>query len=94
MFMYRQISIDELKNSSLAKSNVLANAKDVMQRKHDLIAAMAYTNTEHDEVGIILQLVNGEKVECLTDFLEYEEPLVELRGGVTVPVNCILSVEI
>ena len=54
MFMYRQISIDELKNSSLAKSNVLANAKDVMQRKHDLIEAMAYTNTEHDEVGIIL----------------------------------------
>jgi hypothetical protein len=92
--MYRQISVDELKNSSLAKANVLANAKDVMQRKHDLIAAMAYTNTEHDEVGIILQLASGEKVECVTDFLEYEEPLVELRGGVAVPVNCILSVEI
>ena len=92
--MYRQISIEELTRSPLAKMNVLANAKDVMQRKHDLIAAMAYTNIEHDDVGIIVQLANGEKVECLTDFLEYEEPLVELRGGVTVPINCIVSVEI
>ncbi len=47
----------------MAKPDVLANAKDVMQRKNDLIAAMAYTNTEHDKVGIILQLANFNVVK-------------------------------
>jgi hypothetical protein len=56
MFMYRQISMDELRNSPVANANVITSAKEVMQRKHDLMAAMAYTNTEHDEVVLSLSL--------------------------------------
>lgn len=90
---YRQVSAKDVKNLQLATS-VLHNAKEIFQRKHDLIAAMAFTNTEHDDVGLILQLSDGEKVELLTNFLEYEEPFVELREGVALPVDCIVSVEI
>lgn len=91
---HRTISLAELKAADFPAHDVLTDPQEVAQRAHDLKSAMAYTNIEHDEVGIILQLANGEVVEYLSDLIEFEGPLVELRGGYAIPVKSILRIEI
>lgn len=91
---YRTISLDELKKASFPAHDVLKDEKDRELRNHDLRSAMAYTNTEHDDVGLIIQLADGEQVEYLSDFIEFEGQLVELKGGYAIPVKSILKVDI
>lgn len=91
---YRFISLDELKKARFPAHDVLKEEKDRELRSHDLRSAMAYTNIEHDEVGLIIQLASGEQVEFLSDFIELEGQLVELKGGYAIPVKSILKVNI
>lgn len=55
---------------------------------------MAFTNTEHDEVGLIIELANGEQVEYVSDMIDLEESLVEVKGGYAIPIKSIVKVEI
>lgn len=91
---YRTISLDELKKCKFPAHDVLTSEEDRQLRSHDLRSAMAFTNIEHDEVGLIIQLADGEQVECLADFIEFEGNLVEFKGGYAIPVKAILKVEI
>lgn len=91
---YRTITLPELKKVKFPAHDVLTNEQEKQLREHDLRSAMAYTNIEHDEVGIIIQLSDGEQVEFLSDFIELEGRLVELKGGYAIPVKSILKIDI
>ena len=91
---YRTISLDELKKCKFPAHDVLASEEERQLRSHDLRSAMAFTNMEHDEVGLIIQLADGEQVEYLSDFIEFEGHLVELKGGYAIPVKAILKIDI
>lgn len=65
-----------------------------MERHHDLKSAMAVTSTEHDEIGLIVMLADGEVVEIVSDMIEYEVDYIELRGSLTIPTRAIIRVEI
>ncbi|HNO32589.1 MAG TPA: hypothetical protein PKI78_12440 [Anaerolineales bacterium] len=55
---------------------------------------MAVTNTEREEVGLIIRIASGDEVEYLSDMIELEGDFVEVRGGYAIPVKAILRVEI
>lgn len=91
---YRTVSLSELKNCQFAKHDVINDEAARKQREHDLQSAMAYTNIEHDDIGIIIELASGERVQYFSDFLDFEGHLVELRGGYSIPVKSVFRIDI
>lgn len=86
--------MEELKKARFSAHDVISDAKELQLRLHDLKSAMAYTNIEHDEVGLIIQLASGEQVQYFSDLIELEGSLVELKGGYAIPVKSIVRVDI
>jgi len=91
---HRRISLEELKRAKFPAHDVISTEAERHQRAHDLKSAMALTNIEHEEVGLIIQLVDGESVEYISSLIEFEGPLVELKGGYAIPVKSILRIEV
>jgi hypothetical protein len=74
--------------------DVVYNEEERKVRNHDLRTAMDETYQDHDEIGLIVQLASGERVEVLSSFIEISGDFVELKGGYTIPVRAIERVEI
>ena len=74
--------------------DVLTDEHARMSRMMDLKGAMAVTNLEHEEIGIVVRLASGEEVEILSNLIDVEADMVEVRGGHAIPVRAILRVEI
>ena len=91
---HRLISREELKEVRFPDKDVLQKKEDKDLRTHDLKSAMAYTNIEHDEVGLIIQLADGEQVQYMASLIELAGSLVELKGGLVIPVKAIVRVDI
>ena len=77
-----------------AVDDVLSNETDRISRMIDLKSAMAVTNIEHEEIGIIVRLRDGEEVEILSNLIDVEGDSVEVKGGHLIPIKSILRVEI
>ncbi|MBX7127164.1 MAG: hypothetical protein K1X47_15825 [Cyclobacteriaceae bacterium] len=90
----RSIDLQELRQAHFPPHDVLTDPADRFQREHDLRSAMAVTNTEREEVGLIIRIASGDEVEYLSDMIELEGDFVEVRGGYAIPVKAILRVEI
>ena len=88
------MSIEELLKEHLPTFEVLKDDEQRKVRQHDLNTAMAETQMDHDDIGLIIQLATGERVEVLCDFIEMSGDYIELKGGYTIPVRVIERVEI
>jgi len=88
------MTADELSLEHFSAHEVLKNEEDRLIRKHDLITAMNETNLDHDDIGLIVYLATGERVEVLCNFIELSGDYVELKGGCMIPVHAIEKVEI
>jgi NACalpha-BTF3-like transcription factor len=84
----------ELASEHFSFQDVLRNEEDRITRKHDLHTAMNETNNDHDDIGLIVHLATGERVEVLSSFIELSGDFVELKGGCIIPVHTIEKVEI
>ena len=84
----------ELSLEHFSFSDVLHKEEDRSTRKHDLHTAMNETNNDHDDIGLIVHLATGERVEVLSNFIELSGEFVELKGGCIIPVHAIEKVEI
>ena len=84
----------EISMEHFSSSDVLKNPEDRKVRKHDLITAMSETNLDHDDIGLIVHLATGERVEVLSNFIEMSGDFVELKGGCIIPLHAIEKVEI
>lgn len=84
----------EISLEHFSSQDVLKNPEDRKIRKHDLMTAMNETNLDHDDIGLIVHLATGERVEVLCSFIEMSGDFVELKGGYTIPVCAIEKVEI
>lgn len=84
----------ELSLEHFSSTDVLRKVEDRVTRKHDLHTAMNETNNDHDDIGLIVHLATGERVEVLSDFIELSGDFVELKGGCIIPVHAIEKVEI
>lgn len=74
--------------------DVLHDENERKIRRHDLNTAVAETQLDHDDIGLIVQLASGESVEVMCNFIEMGEDFVELKGGHIIPVRAIEKVEI
>jgi hypothetical protein len=84
----------ELSSEHFSFHDVLKNPDDQAARKHDLHTAMNETRSDHDDIGLIVHLATGERVEVLSNFIELTGDFVELKGGCIIPVHAIEKVEI
>ncbi len=84
----------EISQEHLPSFDVLVVPEHQAIRNHDLITAMNETNSDHDEIGLIIQLATGERVEVLSNFIEISGDFVQLKGGYMIPVRVIEKVEI
>lgn len=90
----KSLTVEELSAEHFSAHDVLKNEEDRKTRNHDLITAMNETNQDHDDIGLIIQLATGERVEVLCNFIELSGDFVELKGGCMIPVRAIEKVEI
>ncbi len=84
----------EISSEHFSSYDVLKNPDDKATRKHDLHTAMNETHSDHDDIGLIVHLATGERVEVLSNFIELTGDFVELKGGCIIPVHAIEKVEI
>jgi len=89
-----RMTSQELLLEHFTSHDVLSNPEDRKTRKHDLITAMNETNLDHDDIGLIVHLATGERVEVVSNFIELSGDFVELKGGCIIPLHAIEKVEI
>jgi hypothetical protein len=89
-----QMTPEEISRQHFPERDVLFTPEAQASRMHDLKTAMVETMENHDELGLIVRLATGERVQILCDFIEVEGEFVELKGGHTIPVRAIERVEI
>ena len=92
--MTRKVQSTGIVGFRYVKTEVLDNEQERFNRKLDLESAMAVTNTEHEEIGIMVKLESGEEVEILSSLIDVEEEFIEVKGGHLIPIAAILRVAI
>lgn len=90
---YRKINPDSIPFLHFAKSDVLPSPEDKRERQHQLASATALTMLDHEEIGLVVKLDDGENVEVVSSLIDLEGDYVELKGGYTIPLRAILKVE-
>ena len=89
---YRRINLDIIPSLHFSKLDVLLSLEDKRERQHQLISATALTMLDHEEIGLVVKLDNGENVEVVSNLIDLEGDYVELKGGYTIPLRAILKV--
>lgn len=92
--MIRTVSSQEIAHFHYPAYDVLPMEEDRINRMMELKSAMAVTNTEHEPIGIVVQLSNGDEVEVVSDLIEVEDEVIEVKGAHLIPIRAILRVEI
>lgn len=90
----KSVQATEIAHFHYPKTDVLLDERSRISRQIDLNSAMAVTNLEHEEIGIIIKLHSGEEVEVLSNLIDVEGDSIEVKGGHLIPINAILRVEV
>ena len=92
--MIRTVSSTDIARFRYPAYDVLPQEEDRINRMMDLKSAMTATNIEHENVGIVVQLSDGEEVEILSGLVDVEEDVIEVKGAHLFPIRAILRVEV
>lgn len=88
------MSLDEIAREHFVKEDVFRELYDRQSREIDLKAATMESFDHHEEIGLIVRLIDGRRVQVKSNLFELHEGHVELRGGVTIPIRAIEKVQI
>ncbi len=91
---YVTMTLEELSKEHFVKDDVFREEYDRLSRAIDLKAATMESFDNHDEIGLIVRLIDGRRVQVKSNLFELHEGHVELRGGVTIPIRAIEKVQI
>ena len=89
----RKINPEEIVSVHFSHTDVLPNRAEKEARDIKLHKAVALSNLEHQDVGIILQLDTGEVIETYSTLVDYADDFVVIKGGYFIPVWAIVDVE-
>jgi hypothetical protein len=92
--MIRTVSSHEIAHFHYPAYDVLPLEEDRINRLIDLTSAMAVSNTEHEPIGIVVQLSNGDEVQVMSELIDVEDDVVEVKGAHLIPIRAILRVEV
>lgn len=91
---FARMSPEELCKQHFGKEDVLKEESDRQSREIRLRTATMETYQDHDEIALMVRLMDGRRIEVVSNFIELEGELVELRGGFAVPVRAIEKVRV
>ncbi len=91
---FTPVSLDQIAKEHFVKDDVFREEYDRVSRQIDLKAATMESFDHHDEISLIVRLVDGRRVQVKSNLFELHEGHVELRGGVTIPIRAIEKVQI
>lgn len=89
----RKIKPEDMRPAHYAHTEVLQNEKDRVSRIQKLLKAVTLSHLEHEDVGIVIKLENGELIETYCNLIDYAEDFVMIKGGTTIPLKAIIDVE-
>jgi len=92
--MIKSIVSTEIALFQYTDQEVLLDETSRISRLIDLNSAMAVTNIEREEIGLIVRLRNGDEVEILSTLIDVEGDSIEVKGGHLIPITAIIRVEI
>ena len=75
------------------KEDVLNDNISRKWRKYDLERALSLGNLYHQKVTMVYKLRTGELQQVETTVWAVGEEYIILKGGVTIPVHAIMSIE-
>ena len=93
MVNLKKLDLTEIKSVFFIERDILVNIEARKSRLQKLYKAMSLSHLEHQSIGIVTALFNGEVVEVFSDFIECTEDFVQLKGGVIIPMRAIVDVE-
>jgi hypothetical protein len=89
----RKISPEEIPMVHFTHQDVLRDEEQKVLRAHKLVKAVMISNLEHQDVGLIMQLEDGEVIETFSNLIDFADNYVEVKGGSFIPVWAIVDVE-
>lgn len=89
---YRRVNLDTIPSLHFTKTDALS-PDEKRERQHQLVSATALTMFDHEEVGLVIKLADGESIEVVSNLIDYEGDFVELKGGYIIPLRAIVKVE-
>jgi hypothetical protein len=92
--MIRTVSSQEIAHFHYPAYDVLPMEEDRINRMMELKSAMSVTNIDHEPIGIVVQLNNGDEIEIVSDLVEVEDDMIEVKGAHLIPIRAILRVQI
>lgn len=91
---YVHMTLEEIAKEHFVKQDVFREEYDRLSREIDLKAATMESFDNHEEIGLIVRLMDGRRVQVKSNLFELHEGHVELKGGVTIPIRAIEKVQI
>jgi hypothetical protein len=91
---FTPMTLEEIAREHFSKDDVFREEYDRVSRQIDLKAATMESFDNHDEIGLIVRLMDGRRVQVKSNLFELHEGHVELRGGVNIPIRAIEKVQI
>ncbi|MFZ6009398.1 MAG: hypothetical protein ACOYXT_03550 [Bacteroidota bacterium] len=89
----RKINPEDVNRYHFTQDDALQLEEDRSQRIHKLINAVVLSNTEHQDIGIVIKLDNGEVIETFSDLIDFADDFVVIKGGAAIPLKAIVDVE-
>ena len=89
----RIINPEEVVSLHFPHADVLKNREQKDERDYKLHKAVALSNIEHQDIGIVLQLDTGEVIETYSLLVDYADDFLVIKGGYFIPVWAIVDVE-
>jgi len=89
---YTSLSLEEIAKEHFTKDDVFREEYDRVSRQIDLKAATMESFDHQEEIGLIVRLKDGRRVEVKSSLFELHEDHVELRHGVIIPIRAIEKV--
>ncbi|EIM78447.1 hypothetical protein A3SI_02753 [Nitritalea halalkaliphila LW7] len=86
------IEKEQITNLKFSAQEVLHSVEERSLRRADLERAQALGNLLQNKVRIRFETADGEHYEVYTTVWAVGERFIKLKGGVHIPIHCILKI--
>lgn len=90
----RKLNPEEILMAHFVQNDVLTTPEERADRAKKLLKAVILSNCEHQDIGIVIKLDNGEVIETFCDLIDFADEFVMIKGGATIPLKAIVDVEL
>jgi len=89
----RKITPEEVPFMRFTHTEVLNDLNERVERNWKLHKAVALSNVDHLDIGLVVQLDSGEVIETYTSLVDYADDYIEKKGGYFIPLHAVLEID-